>query len=268
MSDVLGLTGKAALVVGGGSGIGEATSALLAEAGARVAVADVDPGRAEAVAATVGGTPLTADVTDPAQAVAMVDAAAAALGGIDVVANIVGVASWSDLMSMDTATWEHDIAANLTHHLSVSRAAAKKMIAAGHGGAIALVASVSGLYGAPNHGAYGAAKAGAMALARTMANEWAPHGIRVNCVAPDVIGTPRVLAGFTEKGITDPDRIVADEVPMARWGRPAEIAGPLVFLLSDLSSFMTGQTLVVDGGTIARFPHSGPKPFDNQQPSS
>jgi NAD(P)-dependent dehydrogenase (short-subunit alcohol dehydrogenase family) len=141
------------------------------------------------------------------------------------------------------------------------------MIAAGGGGALALVTSISGLYGAPNHAAYGAAKAGAMALARTMANEWAPHGIRVNCVAPDVIGTPRVLDGFREKGITDVDAIVADEVPLGRWGRPEEIAGPLVFLLSKLSSFMTGQTLIVDGGSIVQFPHLGPRPFADPDPA-
>jgi NAD(P)-dependent dehydrogenase (short-subunit alcohol dehydrogenase family) len=265
MTDPFGLTGKAALVVGGGSGIGHATASLLRSLGANVAVADVDPARAEAVASEIGGVPLSGDVTDAAQAVAIVDDAAKALGGVDVVANIVGLASWSDLLSMDTATWEHDLAINLTHHLSVGRAAARHMIAAGTGGAIAMVTSISGIYGAPNHGAYGAAKAGAMALARTMANEWAPHGIRINCVAPDVIGTPRVLNGFIEKGITDPNSIVADEVLLARWGRPEEIAGPLVFLLSDLASFMTGQTLIVDGGSNARFPHTGPKPFDNQQ---
>src|SRR5690606_24477679 len=167
---------------------------------------------------------------------------------------------WSDLLSMDDATWDHDLTINLTQHLHVSRAAARHMIAGG-GGRLALVTSVSGIYGAPNHAAYGAAQAGAMAPARSMAHEWATHGLRVNCVAADVIGTPRVVDGFIGRGITDIDGIVRDEVPMGRWGKPEEIAGPLVFLLSDLSNFMTGQTLVVDGGTMARFPHAGPKPF-------
>jgi NAD(P)-dependent dehydrogenase (short-subunit alcohol dehydrogenase family) len=267
MSSVFGLEGKAALVVGGGSGIGAATAALLAEVGARVVVADVDGDRAKAVAGDVGGVAAIAgDVTKASEAERVVNEAHEALGGLDAVANIVGLASWGDLMSMDAATWEHDLAINLNHHLYVGRAAARHMIA-GSGGALALVTSISGLYGAPNHAAYGAAKAGAMALARTMANEWAPHGIRVNCVAPDVIGTPRVLAGFAERGITDMNSIVADEVPLGRWGRPEEIAGPLVFLLSNLSSFMTGQTLVVDGGSIVQFPHSGPKPFSAPDPA-
>ncbi len=121
--------------------------------------------------------------------------------------------------------------------------------------------SISGIYGAPNHAAYGAAKAGATNLARSMANEWAPHGIRVNSVAPDIIATPRVVAGFEDRGVRDMDAIVAEEALLARWGRPEHIAGPLVFLLSDLAGFMTGQNLIVDGGTNARFPHAGPKPF-------
>lgn len=269
MSDIFGLQGKPALVVGGGSGIGRATALLLAEVGADVAVADLDAARAEQVraeVAEVGGTAVavTGDVTTPEGAQVLVDQAHAALGGLYAVVNIVGLASWRDLLGLDLATWELDMRNNLTHHLLVGQAAARHMIADATGGRLALVTSVSGLYGAPNHAAYGAAKAGAMALARSMANEWSPHGIRVNCVAPDIIATPRVLAGFEERGVTDIDAVVAaDGVPLARWGQPEEVAGPLVFLVSDLSGFMTGQSLVVDGGTQVRFPHGGPKPFDD-----
>jgi 3-oxoacyl-[acyl-carrier protein] reductase len=267
--DVLGLRGRPVLVVGGGAGIGRATVLLLARAGAHIAVADIDESRAAVVrdeAATQGAkaVALGGDVTTPEGAAEVVDGAHDALGGLVAVCNIVGLASWMDLLSLDVATWERDIRMNLSHHLFVGQAAARHMIADGTGGNLAFVASVSGLYGAPNHAAYGAAKAGAMALARSMANEWAHHNIRVNCVAPDIIATPRVVAGFEEqgRGVTDMDAIAAaDGVPMARWGRPEEIAGPLVFCVSALSGFMTGQTLVVDGGTRARFPHGGPKPF-------
>ncbi|MCU1484278.1 MAG: short-chain dehydrogenase/reductase [Actinomycetia bacterium] len=260
-SHMFGLEGKPALVVGGGSGIGRATALLLAEVGARVAVADLDGDRAKAVASEVDGTAIAGDVTDPDDAQRVVDEAHAALGGIHAVANIVGLASWSDLMSMDLATWEHDLRINLTQHLFVGRAAARHMIDDGAAGTLALVTSISGIYGAPNHSAYGAAKAGATNLARSMANEWAPHGIRVNSVAPDIIATPRVVAGFEERGVTDMDPIVAEEALLAHWGRPQDIAGPLVFLLSDLAAFITGQNLIVDGGSNARFPHAGPKPF-------
>jgi NAD(P)-dependent dehydrogenase (short-subunit alcohol dehydrogenase family) len=130
-----------------------------------------------------------------------------------------------------------------------------------------MVASVSGLYGAPNHAAYGAAKAGVMALTRSMADEWGRSGIRVNAVAPDCILTPRAEAGFAAAGVTDIDAVMqADGMPLGRWGHPDEIAGPLVFLVSELSSFMTGQTLVVDGGTKAHFPHAGANPMNRATP--
>ena len=265
--DVFGLRGKPVLVVGGGSGIGRATALLLGRVGADVAVADVDAVRAAEVSAEVAALgvrsmSVAGDVTDPVGAQLVVDEAHAAFGSLHALVNIVGVASWASLLTMDLAVWESDLRSNLTHHLFVGRAAARHMIADGVAGRIAIVTSISGIFGAPNHAAYGAAKAGAIALARSMANEWAVHGIRVNSVAPDIIATPRVVAGFVERGITDMNAIVAaDGVPMARWGTPDEIAGPLVFLVSDLSGFITGQNLVVDGGTQSRFPHGGPKPF-------
>jgi len=271
MNDVFGLQGKPTLVVGGGSGIGRATALLLAQVGADVAVADLDGTRAEQVrdevsALGVASFAVAGDVTAREGADDVVDRAHAVLGGLYAVVNIVGIASWGALLDLDLATWELDLRNNLTHHLLVGQAAARHMIEDRSGGRIALVTSVSGLYGAPNHAAYGAAKAGAMALGRSMATEWAPHGIRVNTVAPDIIATPRVVAGFEERGVADMNAVVAaDGVPLARWGRPEEVAGPLVFLVSDLAGFMTGQTLVVDGGTRVRFPHGGPKPFGDEE---
>jgi len=268
-TDLLGLKGRPVLVMGGGRGIGEATSRLLGAAGAAVAVADVDGARAARVAEDLSGSgvptvAVTGDATDPHAAQRMVDEAHRHLGGLCGVVNIVGLASWGDLLTVDVGTWESDLRINLLHHLLVGRAAARHMIDDGVCGAIAMVASVSGLYGAPGHGAYGAAKAGVVDLARTMAVEWGPKGIRVNVVSPDIIATPRVVAGFAERGVTELDTLAVDDgVPLGRWGTPAEIAGPLVFLLSDLATFITGQNLVVDGGTRAMFPHPGPKPFSD-----
>ena len=267
MADLFGLTGTPSLVIGGASGIGRATAVMLAHAGASVAVADLDAKGAAAVAAEIadaGGSAvsLSGDVLEPAGATAVVDGAYDALGGLEVVVNIVGYAAWSPLLDYDLATWSHDIRRNLDQHLFVGQAAARRFIANGVAGRIAMVASVSGLYGAPNHAAYGAAKAGVMSLARSMADEWGRYGIRVNGVAPDCIRTPRVAAGFEASGIADPDAIVqADGMPLGRWGHPDEIAGPLVFLVSNMASFMSGQTLVVDGGTRAHFPHSGANPM-------
>lgn len=267
MIDLLGLTGTPSIVIGGASGIGRATALMLGRVGASVAVADLDAAAAEKVAAEIraaGGKAISlgGDVLDPKGATAVVDGARSALGGLEVVINIVGFAGWSALLDYDLSTWNYDLQRNLSHHLFVGQAAARHFIADGVAGRIAMVASVSGLYGAPNHAAYGAAKAGVMALARSMADEWGHHGIRTNAVAPDSILTPRAIAGFEARGVTDFDEIMrGDGMPLARWGQPDEIAGPLVFLVSKMSSFMSGQTLVVDGGMKARFPHAGANPM-------
>jgi 3-oxoacyl-[acyl-carrier protein] reductase len=175
-----------------------------------------------------------------------------------VLINMVGTAAWGDLFELTDEEWDLDLNRNLRHHLYVGRAAAKRMIDRGRGGRMAFVASVSGIYGAPNHAAYGAAKAALMSLTRSMAQEWAPHGIRVNAVAPDIIATPRVVAAWKASGQDVGGSASYERTPLARFGTPAEIAGPLVFLVSDLSSFMTGNTLVADGGAVNAFPMGGP----------
>ena len=254
VGNLLGLEGKNALVVGGGFGMGRESVLLLARAGANVVVGDMLADRAAAVAAeaealgvragTTGG-----DVTKRVEAEALVDRAADFYDGrLDVLVNIVGIASWALLMDLDDATWEHDLAINLSQHLYVGRAAARRMIAAGIAGRIAMVASVDGFYGSPNHAAYGAAKAGVVSLTKTMAQEWGKHGIRVNAIAPDAILTPRVRVIMEQAGHDPDDTSGQAERPLQRSGTPAEIAGPLIFMVSDLSSYVSGQTLMVDGG--------------------
>jgi 3-oxoacyl-[acyl-carrier protein] reductase len=267
MKEVLGLEGQQALVVGGGFGIGRETALLLARAGAKVAVADIDPERAAGVAHEIGGAAVVGDVATEAGAKAVVERAVEALGGLTRVANIVGLAKWGSFVETGPDHWQAQLQINLFQQMNVCHAAARQMIAQGRGGAIAMVASVSGVYGARNHAAYGVAKAGVLSLARTLADELGPHGIRVNTVSPDVTATPRLVAlapGPAEEVIGRMDALAAGEgVPLRRFGRPDEIAKPLLFLLSDLSSFMTGQNLVCDGGTMVRFPHGAgeaPKP--------
>jgi NAD(P)-dependent dehydrogenase (short-subunit alcohol dehydrogenase family) len=267
--NVLGLAGRPALVIGGGDGIGRESVLLLARAGADVAVADMVPAKAEAVqkeAAALGvkAIALAGDVTERAQAERIVAEAGDFHGGLEVLINMVGTAAWGDLFELTDEDWDLDLSRNLRHHLSVGRAAAKRMIDGGRGGRMAFVASVSGLYGAPNHAAYGAAKAALMSLTRSMAQEWAPHGIRVNAVAPDIIATPRVVAAWKAAGQDTEGSVGYDRAPLARFGSPFEIAGPLVFLVSDLSSFMTGNTLVSDGGAINAFPAGGPPKVMNK----
>ena len=230
-----------------------------------VAVADINGDRARNVATEIGGHAIEADVTTEEGATAAVDEAHRVLGGLTRVANIVGLVDMRPFVDTDAAQWDAQLRLNLYSQLLVCHAAGKHMLADGSGGAIAMVASVSGLCGARNQVAYGIAKAGVMSLARTLADEWGPHGIRVNCVAPDITAVPRLtdnLPGTEEEGLAMLDAMAVSEgVPLRRFGRAHEIAGPLLFLLSDMSSFMTGQTLVVDGGTIVHFPHrSGADP--------
>jgi 2-deoxy-D-gluconate 3-dehydrogenase len=259
MKERLGLEGQPALVVGGGYGSGRLTAIMLTEAGARVAVADIDEGRARRVADEIGGRSIAGDVTTEAGANAVVDEAHNVLGGLTRVANIVGLVKMGAFTDTHLADWEAQLRLNLYSQMLVCHAAGRHMLAEG-GGAIAMVASVSGFYGARNQVAYGIAKAGVMSLARTLTDEWAPQGIRVNCVAPDITAVPRVVEALPvppDQALARFDAMAASEgVPMRRFGRTHEIAGPLLFLLSDLSSFMSGQCLVVDGGTMVHFPHA------------
>jgi NAD(P)-dependent dehydrogenase (short-subunit alcohol dehydrogenase family) len=251
----LDMTGQAALVVGGGQGIGRAAALALGRAGARVAVLDAEADRARFVvgeleALGVGAAAVVADVTQAEGAARGVADAGSALGPLDVVVNIVGSASWGSLLDLDEATWERDFTVNLKQHWYVGRSAARAWIATKRPGALAVVASVSGLFSAPKHGAYGAAKAGVLAFVRTAAEEWWPHGIRVNAVIPGTVRTPRIEALWTSGEISKPT-----PETLARMALPEDIANAALFFVSPLAQRVTGQTLVVDGGTTTRFPY-------------
>jgi NAD(P)-dependent dehydrogenase (short-subunit alcohol dehydrogenase family) len=254
MSSLFGLAGRSALVVGGGQGIGRAAALLLGRLGARVGVLDSERERAERVADEVRAlgvqsVALVADVTRAEQAARGVAEARAQLTSLDAVVNIVGSASWGTLLELTDATWERDFAVNLKQHWYVARAAARGLVEASQPGALCVVGSVSGSFSAANHGAYGAAKAGLQALVRTAAEEWWPHGIRVNAVVPGMVRTPRIEAAWQSGAVKRP----AAEL-MARMAEPDDVAHAAVFLVSDLARRITGQTLVVDGGQTTRFP--------------
>jgi 2-deoxy-D-gluconate 3-dehydrogenase len=247
---VLQLRGRSALVAGGGQGMGRASALLLARLGAKLTVLDEVAERAEAVAAEAralgaDAAAVVADVTVAADA----ERAAEAAKGLDLLVNIVGGASWAPLLELDEATWARDQRVNLEHHWLLGRAAAKRMIAAGRPGAIVAVASVSGQFSAAGHGAYGAAKAGLLALVKTMAEEWWPHGIRVNAVVPGAVRTPRIEAAWESGAIRRPAADVVERMAL-----PEDVAHAIAFLGSDLARRITGQTLVVDGGVSTRFP--------------
>lgn len=251
-TDMLGLTGKVGIVWGGGFGMGERSSLRLAEAGAHVAVVDLVPERAEKIAAEInanGGKAigLSADVTDEPSVEKALAAAEAALGPVDVMITVIGLGVWSQLIDMTLEQWEDGHRLNLTSFFLPARAVARSLIKNGKPGAIACVSSVSGLTAAPNHGSYGAAKAGMINLVRTMANEWGAHGIRVNAAMPGAAATPRL--GMTDEG----RERFKDILPLGRPAEPDELAKALVFLVSDMASYVTGDNLRVDGGWTSRF---------------
>jgi NAD(P)-dependent dehydrogenase (short-subunit alcohol dehydrogenase family) len=180
----------------------------------------------------------------------MFDEADAALGGLDGLIDIVGMARYATLLEVTDEDWDwhFDI---VLRHAYLAMQLGGRLLAARGGGVMAFVASVSGLTSAPRHAAYGAAKAGLMALVRSAAVELGPAGVRVNAVAPGVVWTPRVSAFLGEDGRARNEA----NTPLRRVAQPSDIAGALLFLCSDLAGYISGQVLVVDGGVGAKFPY-------------
>jgi NAD(P)-dependent dehydrogenase (short-subunit alcohol dehydrogenase family) len=251
LGSLFGLEGKRILALGGGQGMGEATVRLLISLGASVAVVDREQERAERVAAEAvqsGGTalPFSFDVLDDGALVAGIERINREFGPVDGMVSVIGMAAWSPLVDMDMNTWDLDHARNVRYFFLAAREVARSLLNRGVPGSIVCVSSVDGLRSAPLHGAYGAAKAGLINLARTMAEEWSPQRIRVNVVSAGAVITPRL----PDTGVEGEARMM-ERVPMRRRGSVDEIAKALVFFLSDLSSYVTGQTLAVDGGYTA-----------------
>jgi len=237
------------VVIGAGQGIGRQTAHALAANGARLVCVDVDPGLAEDIAAEVGGTPWSGDATKREDVERMFDDAVKVLGGVDGFVDIVGISKFIDLLDLTDEEWNWHFDMSIRHAFLAMQCGAKAM--AGHPGVMVFVASVSGITSAPRHAAYGAAKAGLMSLVRTGAVELGPLGIRVNAVAPGVVWTPRVSGYLGEEGR---ERNNAN-APLRRVALPEDIASGLLFMASDLSSYVNGHTLVVDGGVGAKFPY-------------
>jgi NAD(P)-dependent dehydrogenase (short-subunit alcohol dehydrogenase family) len=251
VTSLFGLEGKRFMVLGGGQGMGEATVKLLARLGAAVAVVDLQAERAEKVAGElrevgVSAQPFAVDVTDDAALIATIARIEREFGPLDGMATVIGMAGWAPIAEMSLETWDADHRRNLRYFFVAAREVARSLLARQAPGAIVCVASVDGIVSAPNHAAYGAAKAGLVNLVKTMAVEWSGQGIRVNCVAPGGIVTPRIPLVDAAA-----ERQSMAQLPMQRRGMVDDIAKAAAFFLSDMSPYVTGQTLAVDGGYVA-----------------
>jgi NAD(P)-dependent dehydrogenase (short-subunit alcohol dehydrogenase family) len=244
------LTGRKALVTGASRGIGQAIAVALAEHGADIALNSRNAEALEKVAAQVEqhgrrAVVAPADVTDRAAVDGMVEAAAAGLGGLDILVNNAGgTAFMVPFTELRFAGWEKVMRLNVDSTVHVLQATAPHLLRAGRASVIN-VASVAGLGATPTLSPYGASKSAVISLTRSLAVEWATTGVRVNALCPGWTATELNRSLWENEQASA--GLVAT-IPMGRWGRAEEMAGPAVFLASDASSFMTGQVLVVDGG--------------------
>ncbi len=246
------LEGKRAIVTGAGRGIGRAIAEKFVGEGARLVVCDLVPDRLAATAAALRAQgevhELAGNVTEGAFCRALVDFAVERLGGLDILVNNAGIAIVEPFLDHSLDAWNRTLAVNLTAVFQLGQLAARTMVAQNRGGAIVNMASSNGHVGERGLAAYNASKAGVILLTKTMAIELADRGIRVNCVSPGWIATDLTL----NSGL-DPAFVAGylDKIPMRRAGKPEEVANLFAFLASDEASFITGESVVIDGGQLS-----------------
>lgn len=257
MTERFDLSGRVALVTGAGNGIGKRLARGLAEAGAAVVVADIDGAAATEVALAIGGMARVVDVTDPASIDALFAAIDAQYGRIDVVVNNAGGGGGNaPTLDLKLEDWQAGIDLTLTSAFLCAQQAGRRMVAQG-GGKIINVASVYGMVGhesalydlrpdgePPESLTYLVTKAGVINLTRGLAVYWAKHNIQVNAIAPGMVKTERLGQQISEAAW---DRLAA-RTPMGRPADPDELVGAVIFLASPAASYITGQTIIIDGG--------------------
>jgi NAD(P)-dependent dehydrogenase (short-subunit alcohol dehydrogenase family) len=241
------LTDQVAVVTGGGAGIGRGIARGLAAFGAKVAIWERDAETAAAAGQEVGGLGLTTDVRESSQVDEALARTTAELGPVSILVNNAGGVFFSSLLETSENGWDALYRANLKHVILCTQRVARSMVERGTGGSIISVTSIEGVRAAPGYAAYAAAKAGVINFTKTAALELAPHGIRVNALAPDITMTE----GMASVAPPGAEERFGYTVPMGRPGHVDEMAGAAVFLAGSLSSYVTGQTIHVDGGTQA-----------------
>jgi len=250
------LRGKVAIVTGAATGIGRAISLALGAHGVRVALADIDVAAAEQTAAEVGqgALALAVDVRRRDSVEAAVSDVLARAGALDLAVANAGVSSMRAAVDLTDADWDHNFAVNARGVFLVNQAAARAFLAQGRRGAIVNTASLAAKVGAPLLAHYSASKFAVLGWTQALARELAPHGIRVNAICPGFVRTGmqerEVEWEASLRGIT-PSEVIADyirQTPLGRLEEPEDVAGLVVFLLSDAARFMTGQGINVTGG--------------------
>jgi NAD(P)-dependent dehydrogenase (short-subunit alcohol dehydrogenase family) len=260
----ISLTDQVAVITGGGGGIGRAIALAYAGAGADIVIGDIVPERCEETAARVRelgrrALPVPTDVTDTDRIRALVEAARREFGRIDILVNNAGGVSPRPFLEQSERSWRRHIDLNLVSVFAATAAAAPVMIAGRRGGAIVNVATIEASRAAPQFAVYGACKAGMLNFTRSMALELADHGIRVNAIAPDYTETPGLRGNIS--GPVDPGSWIrptpeqmdatARRIPLGRYGTDTECANVALFLASNMSRYVTGTVIPVDGGTWA-----------------
>lgn len=243
---------KVAIVTGGGSGLGAATSILLANEGAKVLVADIRYAAAEETAKKIGvaggsAYPFKVDVTHADEVESMVMTAIEMFGKLDVMFNAAGMAREGDVLELSESEWRRAMDINVTSIFLCLKYAIPKMIENG-GGSIINAASIKSFTGDALSCVYPASKAAVVLLSRQTARKYAAHNIRVNCVCPGHCETPMVLKLYNT---AEKMKTLLAKYPMGRLGKPVEVANAVVFLASDESSFITGSEITIDGGYMA-----------------
>jgi 3-oxoacyl-[acyl-carrier protein] reductase len=249
---MLRLEGKTAIITGAGRGIGKAIAHKFLLEGARVLICDIVPERLEETTLELQAFGevqcLVGDVSQSEFCGSVVQTALEVFGEINILVNNAGIAVFARFLEHSEQAWDQTLNVNLKSMFLLSQRVARQMVAKGGGGAIVNMASTNGLLGERDLVAYNASKGGVILLTKTLAIELAEHNIRVNCVAPGLIRT--TLAAESGSGDTFFDESL-DKIPMRRLGTPQEVANVFAFLASDEASFITGETIVIDGGQLA-----------------